>query len=123
MKITLKDLHEGIGAINELAEQKPSSAKMAYKLSRVVSSARAEYELLNKAQLDLLQKHGTLTDPQTGQWAVDWEKRAEFEVEWQGLLETEVEVWGDPIRIDDVDGQLSLSVDDYARLKWLFDGD
>jgi len=123
MKITLKNLHEGIGAINELAEQKPGSAKLAYKLSRIVSSARAEYELLNKAQLELLQKHGTLVDQQTGQWAVDWDKRAEFEVEWQGLLENEIEIWGDPIKVDDLDGQLTLSIDDYARLQWLFNGD
>jgi hypothetical protein len=120
MKITLKQLHVGMPVLSELAEVKPKSAKLAYRLSRIITSARSEHELLQKAQLDLLQKNGTLTDPEKGQWDVPLENRPDFEVEWSSLLETEIEVWGDPLDVNTLDGELPLSVDDYTRLEWLF---
>jgi hypothetical protein len=123
MKISLKALHESGTALTSLAEQKPKTAKLAYKLSRVVSSARSESELLAKTQLDLLQKFGKLSEPEAGRWTVEPERRVEFDQQWADLLETEVEVWGDPIKIDTLDGELNLSIDDYARLQWLFNDD
>ena len=106
--------------IEKLGEQKPSSAKLAYRLSRIVTSMRSEHDLLNKAQLDLLKTHGSLIDPDKGTWELEAEKRESFETEWRALLETEIEIWGDPIKVDDLDGHLALTVDDYTRLEWLF---
>jgi hypothetical protein len=127
IKLTLKQIHEstrtvnGFGpAIDNLAEQKPKTAKLAYKLSRIVESVRSEHERLLKTQSTLLQEYGTLIDPATGQWAIADEKGPEFNEQWGGVLEQEVEVWGDPIKIDSLNDELTLTVDDYARLGWLF---
>lgn len=123
IKLTLKQVHESTAAMTSLGAQKPRTAKLAYKLSRIVDSMRSESERLVKTQATLLQEYGTLIDPETGQWAIATERNEEFNEQWQGVLEQEVEVWGDPIKIDSLDGELSLSVDDYSRLGWLFSDD
>jgi hypothetical protein len=127
IKLTLKQIHESTRAVNgfgpaleSLAEQKPKTAKLAYRLSRIVEGIRSESERLSKTQATLLQEYGTLIDPETGQWAIATEKNEEFNEQWNGVLEQEVEVWGDPIKIDSLNDELTLTVNDYSRLGWLF---
>jgi hypothetical protein len=121
MKITLRELHwTGRPTIDKLGEQKPKSAKLAYKLSRIVAAARPELDLMETAERDLLLKYGTLVDPENGRWNITPETSPEFEEQWNGLHSTEIELWGDPIKIDSLDGDLDLTVNDYSKLGWLF---
>jgi hypothetical protein len=120
MKITLGELHQSTPAFDSLATQKPQSAKVGYKLGRIVKSARDEVATLATAQNALLEKYGTPINGSGGQYEVPPENRKEFAATWNDLLTTEVEVWGDPFELSEIDGQLNLSIDEFARLGWLF---
>jgi hypothetical protein len=120
LKLTLNDLNNSIAAINALADAKPKSAKVAYKLGRIVKSARDEAQLLADSQTKLLEEHGNPVADQPGQWQIDPDTRTEFNTAWSDLLTAETTVWGDPFPLSEIEGQLDLTVDQYSRLWWLF---
>jgi len=109
-----------MNAIAALGDAKPKSPKLAYKLGRIVKFARDEAGTLADAQTKLLELHGTPVDGMPGQFEIPAENRAAFNAGWKDLLSTEIEWWGDPIDVGTVDGDLALSVADYAALGWLF---
>lgn len=115
MKITLKQLSQSFGALQELARvQFP--AKVAYRLSRVVTSAQAELETLQKAHLELIKKHGAVEVD--GKFEVPKDSLAAFIPEYEELLTEEVTIWGDAISIDLL-GDAPIAPAVLAPLGWL----
>jgi len=115
LKITLKQLSQSFGALQELA-QVQFPAKVSYRLSRVVTSAQAELETLQKAHLELIKKHGAVeTD---GKFEVPKDRLEAFIPEYDGLLSEEVTIWGDAIGIDLL-GDAEIAPVVLAPLSWL----
>jgi len=117
MKITLWQLNESYQALLKLAqaEFQKDKHKLAYKLSRVVKSAKAEVDALGESLNDLMCKCGF--EPGSGE--VAQEKLKDYNDQAKAFMrETQAEIWGDPILIDDL-GDVAISAFDLALLDWL----
>ena len=115
MKLTLRQLSQSLGALQELA-QVQFPAKVSYRLSRVVTSAQAELETLQKAHLELIKKHGAVENE--GKFEVPPDQLSAFIPEYDELLAEEVSVWGDPIDVSLLgDAEIAPAV--LAPLSWL----
>lgn len=118
MNISLKELNDSYQALLRLAEKEfpKEQHKLAYKLSRVVKSAKAEIEALNESQTDLMRKCGFSpgernVDPKT---IDDFNRQAA-----RFLKETHCELWGDPFKLSELVEYVSISPLDLALLDWL----
>lgn len=118
MKLTLKQLRESYAVLENVATQKPKSAKLGYRLGRILRSAQSEMEGLHKAHIELLEAYGA---EKNGEGVLQCPKASlvDFNPAFDELLTTEIELWGEPLTVDEIDGQLELSGIEYAILDWL----
>lgn len=121
MKITLWQLNESYQALLRLAGQDfpKERHKLAYRLSRVVKTAQNEIEALGESLNDLMIKCGF----EPGEQNIDPEKLRDYNRRAkQFMKETECDLWGDPMPLEDFAGVVSISPMDLALLDWLFAG-
>jgi hypothetical protein len=117
MKITLHQLNESYPALVKLAQTEfpKERHKLAYKLSRILKSAKVELETAQESLNDLMRACGF----EPGQQDVDPAKLAEFQKQMKVFMrETSVDVWGDPIRLEEL-GEVAISAFDLSLLDWL----
>ena len=117
MRLTLHALNESYQALVKLAQTEfpKERHKLAYKLARILKSAKAELEAAQESLNDLMRKCGF----EPGQGEVDPAKLAEFQKQMKDFMkETSAEVWGDSIRLEEL-GELSISAFDLSLLDWL----
>ncbi len=118
MKITLWQLNESYQALVKLAQAEfpKDQHKLAYKLSRVMKSAKTEIEALSESLNDLMRKCGF--EPGSGDIAQenlrDYNEQAK-----QFMRETWCDLWGNPILLEEIAGVVSISPFDLALLDWL----
>jgi hypothetical protein len=98
MKVKLGDLKDSIHALNRLA-QIPVSAKLSYRLMRVTKDANREFQIFHNFHVELIMKHGGVQGEQGV--VVPPDRMAEFAPEYKELAEQEVEIWGEPLSIED----------------------
>jgi hypothetical protein len=118
MKIALSQLNESYPALVKLAQADfpKEQHKLAYKLSRVVKTAKTEIEIATESANDLMRKCGI----EPGQENPDPEKWSEFQAQFKAFMREEYcELWGDPIRLEDIGPVVSISPFDLALLDWL----
>lgn len=118
MKIRLRELRESYGALERVCAQRPKSAKLAYRLGRVLRSLRPEMGALNEAHIGLIKQFGGVENGD-GQLHVPIDRLAEFNPAFDELLTATVEAWGEPLTLEEIDGQLELSGIDFMLLAWL----
>ena len=123
MKITLGQLNDSIQILNRLKDERVSSAKLGYRLGKLYRSAQAEFKEFVDVHMALLREYGTPHEGNESQWDIPEEKLAEFNKKWTELLSVEVEVWGNPFKVEEVEGQLELTPAEFAILEWLIIGD
>lgn len=98
MKITLKQLDASWASLQHVA-QLSLSAKVSYRLSRILASAESEYKVMRKAVDDLFRKYDA--EEKDGRLIItDAEKVAAFQPELDGLMAETVNLWGEPIKIE-----------------------
>jgi hypothetical protein len=117
MKTILHQLNESYQALVKLSqiEFPANKHKLAYKLSRVLKSAKSELEAAQESLNDLMRKCGF----EPGEQNVDQAKLTEFQKQMQSFMKgTSVEVWGDPIKLEELE-EISISAFDLALLDWL----
>lgn len=118
MKLTLKQLNDGYQPLQSVAAHE-FPAKLAYRLGRIVNACNSEMELYRKTINDLIRKHGEGDDVQGYRVEQNSEAMAAFNREAEELLETEIEIWGDPIGINELEPHAKLKPSDLAWLDWL----
>jgi hypothetical protein len=119
MRITLRQLDSGYGALRRIGDEKIKNVKLAYRIGRVLESATSEIKILAKTHEQLQETYWTKTDD--GYIApADPVKKKDYETAWDDLLTQETDVWGDPIKLDDLDGEFNVSPTEMAVLLWLF---
>jgi len=117
MKISLSRLNESYNALVKLSAQAfpKDRHKLAYKLSRVVKSAKVEAQILGDSLNDLMRSCGfepgsvDATPAQIKDYS-DQAKRF--------MDSTYCDLWGDPIQLDEIDC-VEISPFDLALLDWL----
>ena len=116
MKITLKQLTESFASLGKFANDEALSIKQKYWLSRIAGAAEKEMQAFEKHRLELVKKHG---DERDGQWTVPPAKMTAFQAEFDDLLTAEVDLPGDPIKLDTLPEAIKLTALDLTRLEWL----
>jgi hypothetical protein len=117
MKITLGQLNEGYQALVRLAQSDfpKEQHKLAYKLSRVVKTAKTEVEALGESLNDLQRACGIVPGAEiTPAQAEEYNKTAK-----SFMRGAYCELWGDPIKLDEIAGVVAISPFDLALLDWL----
>lgn len=116
MQITLWQLNESYQALVKLAQTEfpKDQHKLAYKLSRVMKSAKTEIDALGESLNDLMRKCGL----EPGQDAAQEKLRDYNEQAKQFMRSTHCDLWGDPIKLDDI-ADASITAFDLALLDWL----
>jgi hypothetical protein len=106
MIISLWQLNESYQPLVRLAQREfpKERHKLAYRLSRVVKSAKAEVEVLGESLNALMAK-------------CDDSDRTEQATKF--MKETECEIWGEPMLYTDFAGVVVISPMDLALLDWL----
>lgn len=117
MKVTLWQLNESYQALVKLAQTElpKDKHKLAYKLSRIVKSAKIEIDALGESLNDLMRKCGF--EPGSGEVAP--EKLKDYNDQARTFMkETTCDLWGDPFKLDDL-ADVSITPFDLALLDWL----
>ena len=117
MIVKLKNLVEGYNSLMTLASM-PFKAKVSYKIGRIVVAAEQELKPYEKQRVDLVTRYGE-KDEQGNVTITDPAKMDTFKAEHDELLETEINIWGDPLALDDL-GDKEIAPSTLARLDWLF---
>lgn len=119
MKITLKQLNDGFGALSKLAQTvfPKEQAKLSYRFSRIYRSAKAEIEEMQFHLQKLMVDSGFYP----GERDVDPQKLYEYGRDSRAFLaSTEIEIWGDPMPFSMIKPYVEISPADQADLHWLF---
>lgn len=118
MKISLWQLNESYQALIRLAQSEfpKDKHKLAYKLSRIIRSAKTEIETLSQWLNELMVKCGF----EPGAQDVPPERLKDYNETAKAFMnETLCEVWGDPIKFEEIAGAVAVSPFDLAALDWL----
>jgi hypothetical protein len=118
MKVKLSVLNESYAALVKLtqAEFPKEHHKLAYKLSRVLKSAKNELETAQESLNDLMRACGF----EPGEQNVDPAKLTEFQKQMNSFMRgVIVNLWGDPIKLEDIADVVAISPFDLALLDWL----
>jgi hypothetical protein len=111
-------LNDSYQALLRLAQKElpKEQHKLAYKLSRIVKSAKSEIDALSESQIDLMRKCGFVQ----GEQDVDPKLIDDFNRQASRFLkETRCELWGDPFKLAELTAHISISALDLALLDWL----
>lgn len=107
--VRIVDLLNSVDILRKLATQ-DFKAKVAWSISRLLRSAESEIQSFNDTRMDLLRKYGEkdengeLVTDERGNCRVPQEQLGQFNVELNELAQTEVEINGNKIPIDQLDG-------------------
>lgn len=116
MKITLKQLTESFASLGKFASDEALSIKQKYWLSRIAGAAEKEMQSFERVRLVLVKKYG---DEKGDMWTVPPANLESFQAEFDDLLTAEIELPGDPIKLDTLPEAIKLTALDMTRLEWL----
>jgi hypothetical protein len=117
IKISLQQLNESYNALLKLAQKEfpKDQHKLTYKLSRIVKAARTEAECLGDSLNDLMRKCGF----EPGSTDATPDQIKDYTAQAKAFMATTmVELWGDPIKLDELYA-VEISPFDLALLDWL----
>lgn len=129
MKLTLKQLNDGYQALKRLAEQDypKASFKLAYKVGKIYKAARSEVDLLSETLEKMMPEFGFSKYDSVKEASADLDRGRKIERYNAASLDllrgTEIEIWGDPFRPEEILGVIPITAADYGDLDgWLIVG-
>ena len=115
---TLINSAEGLKGLS----QKKLMAKTAYVIGKILKAADAEMASFNETRMELIKKYGEkdengeLVQDDKGNVRVSQESIEDFSNELKGLLDTEIEIAGNKIKMDDL-GDVEFTPQEMAQLE------
>lgn len=115
---TLINSAEGLKGLS----QKKLKAKTAYVIGKILKAADAEMASFNETRMELIKKYGEkdengeLVQDDKGNVRVSQESIENFSNELKGLLDTEIEIAGNKIKMDDL-GDVEFTPQEMAQLE------
>jgi len=117
MEITLREIHNSQESLNKLIElDLPIQA--SFKLTKIIGKVGIELNQLEEHRNNLVKKHGT-ENKGNKIFEVLKDKEKEFIIEFNKLLDTNINLEVDPISIDELDG-VKFSTKHLYNLKMYF---
>ena len=108
IKVKISDLLNSTDTLQKLAK-KDFKAKLAWSISRLLKSAETEIQSFNETRMNLIKKYGEkdendelITDDQ-GNCKISDESTLEFSNQLNELINTEVEINANKIKITDIE--------------------
>lgn len=118
VKIKLSQLVSSAESLGRLGGQ-PLPARQAFLLGKTLKAVNSELESYNATRLETCKRFGT-EDKKKGQFEIPEENLEAFNKEFQDLLNTEVELNVDKLKLADL-GNANLSGSDVVVLDWLIE--
>ena len=122
MKVTLKNIYGASNILGLLVEQQ-LPIRIAFRLTRLITRLNDEYTNLDETRRKLLEKYGTKikeSDPNNPSFTFEPENQEKFTKEFNELLEEQIEIDWEPISIDDLGTNLTLSVRELSSIGFIF---
>jgi hypothetical protein len=117
MKLTLHKLVASSPALAELASDTKLPVRTSYWAGKVLRKANAELQDYNETRIKLCEQFGTVSaDGRKYEFSDD--KLPEFQKQVSELLDTEIELPGEPFTLDKL-GEATLSPASMMQLDWL----
>lgn len=121
MQVTVGQIYDATaaGVLGQLNAKKYTSARIGYRMGKLIKAALAEFEDAEASRMKILNEFGTLPDG-----AQEWtfatpEARSNFEAQWSDVRACVIDLPGTAFNLDEIDGQLELSAGEFALLDWL----
>ena len=106
------------GALQRLMRE-PLPAVASFQFARRAKKIISEWDLLKEEIFKLVEKYGEEQEDSPGHWNVLPDKMEEYQAELNSLLDAEIKLDIEPIRIELL-GDMSVSTDDMVVLQFLF---
>ena len=125
IKVKISDLLNSTEALQKLAGTE-LKAKLAWQVGRILKAAEAEIQSFNETRMDLIRKYGEkdekgeLVTDETGNCKIMEGGILDFSNQLTELVESEVEINGNKIKIDDLDN-VNFTLAEMAQLEVLID--
>lgn len=125
IKIKISDLLNSTEALQKLAGTE-LKAKLAWQVGRILKAAETEIQSFNEARMNLIRKYGEkdengeLVTDDNGNCKIVESGINEFSNELNDLINSEVEISGNKIKIDDLD-KVDFTPAEMAQLEILID--
>ena len=116
MRITLKQLTESFESLGKFASDESLTIKQKHWLSRIAGAVESENRSFLKHRDELIKKHGEEKD---GGYRVPAAKLEAYQAELDDFLTAEIELPGDPIKLDTLSDAVKINAIDLLRLNWL----
>lgn len=118
MKLTLQQLVDSQGALNEFAAKENLPAKTSYWAGKVLTKAERELKHFQEARTKCLESFGTLPAGGAKYVFETPEKEAECVAQLKELAATEIELPGEPFTLEKL-GPCTLTPAAMMALDWL----
>lgn len=121
INVKLEDLINATDGLRGLS-QKQLKARCAYAVGKILKSADAEIQSFNETRMELIKKYGEkdesgeLKTEENGNVRIPPEGMNEFSRELRELLDTEVEISANKIKMDDI-GEVEFTPAEMAQLE------
>lgn len=125
IKLTSKQLFQSFPAFSQLVNERMGNGnqRLAYNLSKTFRSLKTETEALREQELEIFKSFGaTETDGRVEVPYKDFtkKKQKDFDAQLKGLQEIEIEVWGHPMTISEIEkANINLTPAQFELLDWL----
>lgn len=121
IKVKLEDLVNATDGLKGLS-QKQLKARCAYAVGKILKSADTEIQSFNETRMELIKKYGEkdengeLKTEENGNVRIPPEGLNDFSKELRELLDTEVEISANKIKMDDL-GEVEFTPAEMAQLE------
>ena len=119
MQITMRQLVDGWQALQKLGTVQAGQGltlKQAFWIGKLATAGEAEIKQLDALRMKLFAVYGETVDDQQ---RIKEEHIADFTRQVEEMLDSKIDLPGQPISIDDLNDNLPLSAADLVRLDWL----
>lgn len=124
LKLTIDQIASSLHALTAIGNQPiRGNATLAYNLSKIIKGLRIEAETAREQEAKLFRLFGAHEKDQQLWFEPDQltaEQKADFGKQQTDLHAVEIEIWGNPILVREIDAAgLSLSPIQFEQLDWL----
>ena len=119
MQITMRQLVDGWQALQKLGTVQAGQGltlKQAYWIGKLATAGESEIKQLDALRMNLFEVYGETVDDQM---RIKEEHIGEFTRQVEEMLDSKIDLPGQPISINDLNDNLPLSAADLVRLNWL----
>lgn len=122
MKVKLSEIIDSGKVFESLFVQRLNGG-LAFKVSSIIRVLKDHIETFDKTRLSLLQEYGKLSEDESKYEFETPEKEAEFTKEFQGLLDTEVELQVQKLNFLDLDKIPQIMPAEVDVIRWAIIGE